>query len=191
MDTRFGDIAVGLYDVPSSPEAMVLYLNPLETNAVVFGSSMSGKTTMIKNLLARMNEMEPYRSCENTYILDFGGALSGSGYRSMRRVCACFDNSNEENIKRVFDTVERKLAEKRRQEHVANRKIKYDDKRNYNALNAIRRDSIYKSMTRLEQIQTELDRYWNPRGLEPPKELMEEYERLSPKKMPVPLLRAG
>lgn len=83
------------------------------------------------------------------------------------------------------------MLEKRRQEHVANRKIKYDDKRNYNALNAIRRDSIYKSMTRLEQIQTELDRYWNPRGLEPPKELMEEYERLSPKKMPVPLLRAG
>ena len=86
--------------------------------------------------------------------------------------------------------------EKQRQERIANRKIRYDDKRNYNALNAIRRDSYYKSMTRLGQIQMELDRYWNPRGLEPPAELIEEYRKLKPKNTPVsqggtPLLRAG
>lgn len=84
------------------------------------------------------------------------------------------------------------MLEKKRAEHVANRKIKYDDKRNYNALNAIRRDSYYKSLPRLEQIQQELDRYWNPRELEPPKELMEEYERLKPKTpSSTTLLRAG
>lgn len=72
--------------------------------------------------------------------------------------------------------------EKRRAEHVANRKIRYDDKRNYNALNAIRRDTCYKSMPREQQIQTELDRYWNPRGLQPPKELMDELDALLPRK---------
>jgi hypothetical protein len=86
--------------------------------------------------------------------------------------------------------------EKRRQEHIANRKIKYDDKRNYNALNAIRRDSVYKSMTRFGQIQMELDRYWNPRGLEPPQELLEEYRKLKPRNSSAsakgnPLLRAS
>lgn len=83
------------------------------------------------------------------------------------------DMRRAEEISLYHEYLERKHAE-----HVANRKIRYDDKRNYNALNAIRRDSVYKAKPRVEQIRTELDRYWNPRGLEPPKELMDELRRL-------------
>ena len=46
---------------------------------------------------------------ENIYIIDFGGNIGA--YGKLRHVCACFDNSNEENIKRVFRTVESRLME--------------------------------------------------------------------------------
>ncbi len=108
----FGNIALGLYDIPYSPEATVLYLNLLKSNAVIFGTSMTGKTTMVKNILARMHELEPYKSWENIYILDFGGNIGK--YAELGRVCACFDNSNEENIKRIFKIVEQKFIDNTR-----------------------------------------------------------------------------
>lgn len=106
---NFGDIPIGLYDIPYSPKEMVLYLNMLNSNAVIFGRSMSGKTVMVKNILARMNELKPYADIENTYILDFGGSLND--YFHLSRTCAVFNSSNEENIKRVFKAVEAKLSE--------------------------------------------------------------------------------
>lgn len=112
FDEKLGDIAIGLYDIPYSPDATVLCLNLLKHNAVIFGGSMSGKTTMVKNILVRMNEEQPYSSWENTYILDFGGSIGK--YSELGRVCAYFDNSNEENIKRIFRTVEQRLAENNR-----------------------------------------------------------------------------
>ncbi len=113
LNERSGEIAVGLYDIPYSPQATVLSLNLLKSNAIIFGSSMSGKTTMVKNILARMNEEQPYTSWENTYILDFGNNIGG--YSGLGRVCACFDNSNEENIKRIFKIVEQNLAQNTRE----------------------------------------------------------------------------
>lgn len=74
-------------------------------------------------------------------------------------------------------------SEREEEERKAQRKISYDDGRNYNKLNAIRRDPYYKSIPRLEQIQMELDEYWNPYGIEPPKELMRSYKRLKARKM--------
>ena len=112
FDEKLGDIAIGLYDIPYSPDATVLYLNLLKHNAVIFGGSMSGKTTMVKSILVRMNEEQPYAEWENTYILDFGGNIGE--YSDLGRVCAYFDNSNEENVKRIFKTVEQRLTENNR-----------------------------------------------------------------------------
>lgn len=67
---------------------------------------------------------------------------------------------------------------KRDAERIANRKIRYDDKRNYNKLNAIRRDSVYKNAPRLEQIEMEIRDYWKPYGLPLPPELSDERNRL-------------
>ena len=64
FDEKLGDIAIGLYDIPYSPDATVLYLNLLKHNAVIFGGSMSGKTTMVKSILVRMNEEQPYAEWE-------------------------------------------------------------------------------------------------------------------------------
>lgn len=49
---------------------------------------------------------------DDIYLIDFGGNIGA--YGKLSNVCACFDNSNEENIKRVFRTVEKRLADNAR-----------------------------------------------------------------------------
>lgn len=105
----YGSIALGLYDVPDAPQATVLYMNLLRANAMIVGSALSGKTTMVKNILARMHETEPYLSWEEIYILDFGGNIGE--YAGLGRVAACFDNSNDENVKRIFQQIEKRFLE--------------------------------------------------------------------------------
>ncbi len=102
-------IAMGIYDAPLIQKQPPFYYYPLKTNLAVFGSPMSGKTTFIKSYLVRIHENREYASQENIYIIDFGGNISK--YGNLECVCACFDNSNEEYIKRVFKTLERRLEE--------------------------------------------------------------------------------
>lgn len=64
---------------------------------------------------------------------------------------------------------------------VASRKRAYDDRRNVNKLNAIRRDPYHRSLPRLEQIEREIERYWRPYGLDVPKELIDELSELRSK----------
>lgn len=58
------------------------------------------------------------------------------------------------------------------------RKIKYDDRRNVNALKGIRRRCDYRYSSREEQIQMEINEYYQPRGLEIPCELENELMRI-------------
>ncbi|MEE0954242.1 MAG: cell division protein FtsK [Eubacterium sp.] len=103
------ELAMGLYDAPQIQQQPVLYLDPLKANIAVFGGPMTGKTTFIETYLVRINEKKEFSDRENTYIIDFGGNLGD--YSLLGSVCACFDNSNEENIKRIFKTLDRRLAE--------------------------------------------------------------------------------
>ena len=57
-------------------------------------------------------------------------------------------------------------------------KIKYDYKRNMNALKGLRRSSFYKGATRLEQIRMEIEEYYKPHGQPIPDELVKEREML-------------
>lgn len=102
-------LAMGQYDAPLNQEQPVFYLDPYLSNIAVFGSPMSGKTTFIKTLLVRLHENMEQVPEENIYLIDFGGNIGDYGH--LGNVCACFDNSNEENIKRVFRTVEKRLSE--------------------------------------------------------------------------------
>ena len=81
---------------------------------------------------------------------------------------------------RVAETVRfyHEWKDKKDAERIANRKIRYDDRRNVNKLNAIRRDSWYKSRPRLEQIEMEISGYWEPYNLPLPQELADERNRL-------------
>lgn len=102
-------LAMGMYDSPQTQGQPILYLDPHRSNIAVFGGPMTGKTTFIKSLLVRMHENPASIPNEDIYIIDFGGNIGS--YSQLPRVCACFDSSNEENIKRVFRTLERRLKE--------------------------------------------------------------------------------
>lgn len=102
-------LAIGQYDAPQSQEQPIFRLDPYRSNIAVFGTPMSGKTTFIKTLLVRIHDNMQQMPRENVYLIDFGGNIGT--YGKLRNVCACFDNSNEENIKRVFRTIEKRLAE--------------------------------------------------------------------------------
>ncbi len=102
-------LPMGQYDAPQMQKQPVFYLDPYRSNVAVFGSPMSGKTTFVKTLLVRLHEDVERCPRENIYLIDFGGNLGD--YGKLANICACFDNSNEENIKRVFRTIEKRLAE--------------------------------------------------------------------------------
>ncbi len=100
-------LAMGIYDDLDNQTQPVLYVDPSMSNMIVIGGHMSGKTTFIKTLLVRMHQEMDTSQERDIYILDFGGNLGQ--YRDLSCVSACFDNSNEENIRRVFRMVEDKL----------------------------------------------------------------------------------
>jgi len=102
-------LAMGRYDAPQRQEQPVFFLDPYQNNVAVFGGPMTGKTGFVKTLLFRLNQRPDRKPEEDVFIIDFGGGIGRFG--QLPNVCACFDNSNEENIKRVFKTVEARLAE--------------------------------------------------------------------------------
>lgn len=106
-------LAIGQYDAPQEQKQPIFYLDPYRSNIAVFGAPMSGKTTFIKTLLVRLHDNMNQLPGENIYLIDFGGNIGT--YGKLRNVCACFDNSNEENIKRVFLTIEKRLSENAKQ----------------------------------------------------------------------------
>ncbi len=101
------NLAIGIYDDLDNQTQPVMYVNPALCNMIVFGGHMSGKTTFIKTLLVHMHENIDPSLETDIYILDFGGNLGQ--YKGLNLVSACFDNSNEENIRRIFRTVEDKV----------------------------------------------------------------------------------
>lgn len=102
-------LSMGIYDSPETQSQPELLLDPYRNHIAVFGGAMSGKTTFIRTMLVRMSEHPEQRPAEDIYIIDFNSSIGN--YRGLKNVCACFDSSNEENIKRVFKIVEKRMDE--------------------------------------------------------------------------------
>lgn len=100
-------LEMGIYDDLDTQTQPILNVDIFSSNVIIFGGHMSGKTTFLKTLLVRMHQNLQQGDSEETYIIDFGGNLGE--YRKLSLVSACFDNSNEENIRRIFKTVESRL----------------------------------------------------------------------------------
>lgn len=101
-------LEMGIYDDLDTQTQPVLNVDIFADNVIIFGSHMSGKTTFLKTLLVRMHQNLQVGDAEETYVIDFGGNLGE--YGKLPLVSACFDNSNEENIRRIFKTVESRLG---------------------------------------------------------------------------------
>ncbi len=103
MSLKTMQCTLGKFDIPIIQKQPPLIVDLLDSNIILFGASMSGKTTFIKNLVNILHKKYNEKS-EQIFILDFGGALSD--YRDMPLVSAYFDNSNEEYVKRIFRIME-------------------------------------------------------------------------------------
>ena len=99
---------LGIFDIPIVQMQPPFVVDLLDANTVVFGASMSGKTTFIKTLVNILHKKYNEKT-EQVFILDFGGALSS--YQKLPLVAAYFDNSNEEYVKRVFKILEKILKD--------------------------------------------------------------------------------
>ena len=90
---------LGVFDIPVIQKQPDFEVDLLDSNVIVFGSSMSGKSTFLKTLMNILHKRYHEKN-EQIFVLDFGGGLSE--YQEMPLVAAYFDNSNEEYVKRVF-----------------------------------------------------------------------------------------
>lgn len=94
---------LGKFDIPIVQKQSPFQVDLLDSNVIVFGASMSGKSTFLKNLINILHKRYNEKT-EQIFVLDFGGALSE--YQRFPLVAAYFDNSNEEYVKRVFKILE-------------------------------------------------------------------------------------
>ncbi len=100
-------LAMGLYDDLDKQTQPLLEIDVTANNLIVFGGHRSGKTTVIKTVLVRLHENLTTELERDIYVLDFGGNLGQ--YKDLNCISACFDSSNEENVRRVFRTIEKKV----------------------------------------------------------------------------------
>ncbi|MBQ2603460.1 MAG: cell division protein FtsK [Acutalibacteraceae bacterium] len=99
---------LGRQDIPVIQEQPEFTVDLLDSNILLFGQPMSGKTNLIKLLITISHKL--YREdTEQIFILDFGGALAE--YETLPLVAAYFDNANEEYVKRVFKLMEDQLKD--------------------------------------------------------------------------------
>lgn len=99
---------LGRFDIPIIQMQPSFVVDLLDANLILFGSSMSGKTTFVKTLVNILHKQYNDRQ-EQVFILDFGGALSE--YQEFPLVSAYFDNANEEYVKRVFKIMDNILKD--------------------------------------------------------------------------------
>lgn len=90
---------LGKFDIPIIQMQPPFVVDLLDSNIILFGAAMSGKSTFIKTLVNIIHKQYNEKQ-EQIFILDFGGALAE--YKDFPLVSAYFDNSNEEYVKRVF-----------------------------------------------------------------------------------------
>ena len=99
---------LGRFDIPIIQMQPPFVVDLLDSNILLFGAAMSGKTTFLKNLIHILHKRYD-ESREQIFILDFGGALAE--YGEFPLVSAYFDNSNEEYVKRVFRVMDHILRD--------------------------------------------------------------------------------
>lgn len=97
---------LGKQDIPVIQGQPDFAVDLLDTNIILFGAPMSGKTNFIRLIITILHKLYT-KNDEQIFILDFGGALTD--VENLPLVSAYFDNANEEYVKRVFKLLEDQL----------------------------------------------------------------------------------
>lgn len=100
-------LVLGRYDDPENQKQENYWIDLYSDNLAIFGSSMSGKTTLLKTLLIRIHQVVRSSYQEEIYILDFSNNLEL--YKKLPFVHAYFNALNDENIRRIFKILEEKF----------------------------------------------------------------------------------
>lgn len=103
------NLVLGRYDDPENQIQDNYEVDLYSSNIAIFGSSMSGKSTLLKTLLVRMHQVIKEQNTEEIYILDFNNALQL--YGELPYIKAYFDGTNDENVRRIFKILEEKYSE--------------------------------------------------------------------------------
>lgn len=103
------EVILGRYDDPENQIQDHYRIDLYSSNVAIFGVAMSGKTTFLKTLLIRIHQMIEQQDREEIYILDFNNGLQL--YEKLPYVKACFDGTNDENVRRIFRLIEKKFSE--------------------------------------------------------------------------------
>ena len=102
---------LGRQDIPVIQEQPEFTVDLLDSNILLFGQPMSGKTNLIKLLITISHKL--YREdTEQIFVITRSGwgHLRGDPHR-VPKIAAYFDNANEEYVKRVFKLMEDQLKD--------------------------------------------------------------------------------
>ncbi len=108
-EITMNSLVLGRYDNPEEQLQDDYEVDLYQSNIAVFGTAMSGKTTLLKTLLIRIHQVKEAKDMEEIYILDFNNGLQM--YGKLPYVKACFDGANDENVRRIFKIIEGKFSE--------------------------------------------------------------------------------
>lgn len=100
-------LVLGRYDDPENQNQDNYDVDLYTSNLAIIGSAMSGKTTLLKTLIVRLHQVVQTSAPEEIYILDFSNNLEL--YRTLPYVVAYFDALNDENVRRLFNVLEKKF----------------------------------------------------------------------------------
>ena len=101
---------LGKMDIPIIQEQPYFKVDLFQSNILLIGSAGSGKSNFLKVLIAEIhNKLKSTDLIEQIYVLDSADSLKEC--QAMPFVCAHYDFSNEEYIKRVFYQIEKQYSE--------------------------------------------------------------------------------
>jgi len=105
------NLVLGQYDDPDNQEQLEYRVELYKKNVAIFGTTMSGKTTLLKTLIVNHHYTSAEKGGDNDknliYILDFSDNLQF--YSTLPYVVAYFNGDNEENVRRLFKDIQLSL----------------------------------------------------------------------------------
>ncbi len=104
-------VPIGVYDDPARQRQQELYINFTQNHVFILGSSLSGKTYLIQNMIYGLTTK--YSPSEvNIYILDFASMVM-KVFEEMKHVGSVITIADEDKLKHFLEMIQKKLDERR------------------------------------------------------------------------------